>query len=381
MILDGQSTDVAIVGGGIIGLAAAYFLASSGKGRVPAVMVLEAGTIGGQASGRNAGTLSLQNKPPLLTSTCLLGYEQWRQLESSLPGGVGWMPKGGLCVAQTEAEEESLAERYRIRREGGLPLSWLDRRDLAVHHPWLSSSVRAASYNPLDAQANPLLVVFRLRAAAKERGVRVVQHRAVISAEPLDGGWLLATRQGRIRAETVIVAAGGWADTVGSLFGCQIPMERKVPQLAITERLPFLLPLVLVTENNRLSMKQYPSGQAMIGGGWQGYPLEPEYRRTNLCLASVAGNAALMADIVPALKSTRVLRLWSCMEGMSPDRLPYLGPYDGKPGLFFAVEGYGGFTLGLAFARMVVDHLVSGRELPEWAAPDRFARLAFVKSL
>src|SRR5215472_18746373 len=119
------ATDVAVVGAGIQGLATSLFLARAGRD----VVILERGDPWREASGVNAGSLAIQNKRLPLVAVARAALEQWATFQQDL-GDVGFVPSGGLKVAESDDDVVRLRESAEQQRALGVELEWLERARL-----------------------------------------------------------------------------------------------------------------------------------------------------------------------------------------------------------------------------------------------------------
>src|SRR5215471_6681940 len=110
--------DTVVVGGGIMGCTVAYRLAAAGQ----KVALVEKGGLCMQASGVNAGTLSIQIKRAALIPYAMRGWELWRTTADWLGAEVGFAQRGGLTLAFTADEAEMLEQRMALRRDAGAPI-------------------------------------------------------------------------------------------------------------------------------------------------------------------------------------------------------------------------------------------------------------------
>jgi sarcosine oxidase subunit beta len=129
-----------------------------------------------------------------------------------------------------------------------------------------------------------------------------------------------------------------------------------------------LLP-VLGSAGRRLSLKQLPSGEFMLGGGWPGVAAE-DRRSFTMLDSSIEGGWAAGVGIVPAVGQQTIIRKWCGLEAETFDHIPLIGPISGLPGVTVAVGFSGhGFAIAPAVGRCVADQL-AGRPTPELAGLD-----------
>ena len=192
---------------------------------------------------------------------------------------------------------------------------------------------------------------------------------------PLADGWRLGTPTGPVDCAQVVIACGAWSRRVGAVFGIEIPVECHVNMLSVTERIAQFMDNMVVTHiAGRLTLKQYPNGSCLLGGGWRGQG-GVETGMKELDLDQLLGNLALHAAIVPYLATATILRSWAGFEAETPDHWSISGAVPGRANLFLAIPAKAGFTGGALVGRLTAERVLSGR-MPEAArlmAPDRFA--------
>jgi glycine/D-amino acid oxidase-like deaminating enzyme len=124
-----------------------------------------------------------------------------------------------------------------------------------------------------------------------------------------------------------------------------------------------------------LSLKQYPNGTCLIGGGWQGRGGPEDGGRRELHYENLLHNMRVAAEVVPALAELRVVRAWSGFEAVAPDALPVVGRLPGHEDAFVLAGARGGYSQGPALGRSLAGLMLEGRSsLPiERFEPARFA--------
>jgi glycine/D-amino acid oxidase-like deaminating enzyme len=345
--------DLAVVGGGIMGCAAARQAASGGMD----VVLLERDELGGGASGVNAGTLSLQIKRVALMPYALRGRELWEQAGAA----VGYRRTGGWTLAFTGREAALLEQRMALKRAAGAPIEMVSPDRVAAEEPGLSRRVLAASWCPLDGYANSSLTGAYWRARLGEAGVAALEHTPVAAIARRDaGGFRLETPRGAVEATRLLLACGAWMKPAAALLGLDLPVRVRVNTVSVTERGPRLVNAVVGHATGLLTLKQKPNGTVLIGGGWQGRGT-PQEGRGEVDPDTLLPNLRLAQYAVPGLAAFRVLRAWTGFEANVPDFYPLAGAAPGVPDAFLLGCVRGGYTIGPCIGRLMGD-LILDRE-------------------
>jgi glycine/D-amino acid oxidase-like deaminating enzyme len=348
--------DCAVVGGGIMGCSVALFLARGGM----RVVLLDRGPLCRQASGVNAGTLTMQMVRAALIPYALRAWQMWMQAPSWLDGAdVLARARPGLSLAFTEQEEAMVAERARLRRAAGAPIELIGPARACAIEPGLNPAVRMAGYCPMDGFASAYLTGRALRHALINAGVEVRENCHVQNA---DLGFVLRTTVGPIRAAQLVLAGGIWLEPMAAWFGVRLPIRCLINQLAVTERQPCVMRTVLGVASGLLSLKQFENGTVLIGGGWQGTG-DREGGPIGIVPANLIGNLRLAAYTIPALRRSRVVRAWLGLEGETADALPVVGPVPSVPRAWIIGCVHSGYTSGPCMGKLLAQAILG--ETPE----------------
>jgi sarcosine oxidase subunit beta len=368
--------DAIIVGAGILGAAAAYYLAESGY----RVVVLERGAPNREGSGTTAGNLHIQaihtRRPgqvvPLDNKRFLplqrRASDAWSEIEERLGADVELRRSGGFMVAETAAQEQELRDKLTLEQEAGLPTELLTGDEARERLPLLSRQVRAATWCSLDGYANPLLSTPAYLAAARRHGAEVHAFTPVTGISRVGGGFGGSTgytvRSGdrSWTAPVLIDVAGPWIAEVAALAGIQVDMSPVAIQMHATVRAAPILHHLVQHIGEGMSVKQVSAGNLLIGGGWPAHRLDMDGRST-ASVSSMAGNLAQAARVLPFLTELRVMRMWAGPLAATPDEMPVIGEVPGHPG-FFVAGGTYAFTLAPLWGESLRD-LVAGDPPPE----------------
>ena len=349
--------DTLIVGGGIHGCMVALTLARAGM----RTAVVERGALCREASGVNAGTLTMQMTRVALIPYALKGHALWASAREWL-GDVGVVVCDGLSLAFTEHEAELLAFRAEKRREAGAPIEIISTGRAQAIEPGLSEHPILAAHCPIDGYASAYLTGRAFLAALRDAGVAVFEDTNVTGVEPAEAGYA-ARATGTdgtplvLHGARLVLCGGVWLEPMAGWLGVPLPIRTLVNQLAVTERIRPVMRTVLGIASGLLSLKQFANGTAVIGGGWQGIgdrgqggvALRPE---------RLAGNVRLACHAVPALAETRLVRAWAGLEAETADAMPAVGPLPGHPDAWVCGSVHSGYTSGIYIAQLLADRML-----------------------
>jgi glycine/D-amino acid oxidase-like deaminating enzyme len=366
--------DLAIIGAGIMGTAAALRATELGLDTV----VLDRGTVNGESSGGNAGSLHLQllsfdfgqktgGRGKALLETLPLQRDAialWQQLERDLGTSFEITLTGGMMLAEEEGQIAFLRDKVAAERAMGIEVEVIGREEIAALAPGVSPRMIAAAWCPGEGKINPLLGTPAIARAAIARGARFFEGVQITALEA-DGsgqGFHVETSAGSIHARRLILAAGGWTGALGAMLGVPLPVHGAPLQMVVTETAPPLASCLLAHSDRHLTMKQATAGNLIIGGAWSA-AADPETGRTRILRESLEGNLWVAERVLPGVAGLHVLRSWAAMN-VDIDGAPLVGALPGMPGCV-VVAGANGYTLGPLLGRAAADAVASGRLAPE----------------
>ncbi len=345
--------DLIVLGGGVAGATAALFCARGGLDTV----LLDRGSLCREASGVNAGTLTLQMTRVALIPYALRAHAMWAAAPDWLGHDVGVVVCDGLSLAFTEAEAELLTHRAGKRREAGAPITLISGPAARAVEPGLGDGVLLAGHCATDGYANAYLTGLAYRAALREAGVTLREHLAATGIERDAGGFAVRTAGETLRARRLLIAGGVWIEDMLAWLGVHLPIKVLVNQLSVTERMAPVMRTVVGIASGLLSLKQYPHGTVVIGGGWQGRGSRAR-GGAELVPDNLVGNMRLACHAIPALRGGRMARAWAGLEAETADALPAAGPVPGIPGAWVCGSVHSGYTSGPYIARLVADAIM-----------------------
>ena len=365
--------EIVVVGSGVIGSSIAYHLARQGR----QVLVIERGrpAVEPAASWASAGGVRRQGRDPAEAALAIESIERWPSLSEELGADLGYQQGGNLYVGEGDREAELVAQFVERQHANGFAdVRLLDRREAHEVAPALSETVTAASYSPQDGQADPVLTTQAFAAAAARHGATAWHDTATLSLI-VEGSRVVG------RADLARGRPGGGGRAGGRRLDRRAGPDGRpeapdsdagAPDPDLQSGPPGTLLPVLGSAGRRLSLKQLPSGEFMLGGGWPG--IASEDRRSYTMLdASIEGGWAAGVGVVPAVGEQRIVRTWCGLEAECFDHVPLIGPVTGlggPAGLTVAVGFSGhGFAIAPGVGRSVADQL-AGRATPELAGLD-----------
>lgn len=350
--------EVTIIGGGIVGCAAAYYLARRGV----KVVLLEKSVIGGEASGRNGGGVRAQCRDHRERPLAMNSVRLWVGLEKELGFDIEYLQCGNIRMATNEERLAALQREGEEELGDGLAVGMWDREELRRRAPYLGEVFIGAKYCPTDGTANPILATRAFGWAAKRAGVTILTRTEAINIGVQSGQVASVTAREmdgevHIEAPRVIHAAGPWTSLLSGSVGIHVPIAPARSVVAVTQRIPPLFTEFISSHDLGVYGRQAREGHVHIGG--IGTPAET-FDQT-MPAASVWRLARGAAQMIPALRDVNFLRTWAGTLEMTPDKVPIIGPVDGIRGYILASGFSGhGFCLGPIAGKLLSELIVDG---------------------
>lgn len=363
------SSDVIVVGGGLVGAAVAYGLAREGA----SVAILDEGDVAFRASRGNFGLVWVQGKGDGMPD-----YADWTRRSKDLYQGfadgmlehngcdIELKQEGGLSLCLGEDDyRQTEAAIHRMHNQPGVGEN--DRRmigadDVREMVPIIGPEVTGASYSPHDGHVNPLYLLRSLHTAAQQLGARYVSGAKTLSIAKDGDGFRAETEAGIFRSGKVVIAAGIANKWLAPMVGLDIPVRPDRGHILITERMQPVLPTLLV------NARQTADGTINFGNSHE----EAGYD-TSINPAKLAEIAGSIVRYFPILKNVRVVRTWSALRVMAPDGFPIYRESETAPGAF-SISCHSGVTLAAAHALDLAPTILEGGFNDRFAAfsPERF---------
>ncbi|MBB4895572.1 glycine/D-amino acid oxidase-like deaminating enzyme [Streptomyces olivoverticillatus] len=363
-----NSSDVIVVGAGVVGAACAYYAARSGL----SVTVIDRGPVAGGTTGAGEGNLLVSDKEPgpelelALHSTRL-----WQELAQELPAHIEYEAKGGLVVASDATAMAALREFAAHQAEAGVTAEEISADRLSDLEPHLAPGLGGGFHYPQDAQVQPALATAHLLHAS---GARVRTGEEVTAVLTGASGEVRGVRTpaGELHAPYVVNAAGTWSGEVARLAGAHLPVLPRRGFVLVTEPLPrvvrrkvYAADYVADVASGSAALQTSavvegtPAGPVLIGASRE----RVGFDRT-LSTEVLRHLAAQATALFPVLAGVRAMRTYAGFRPYLPDHLPAIGSDPRVPGLLHAC-GHEGAGIGLAPATgLAVARLLTGGEPP-----------------
>lgn len=350
------TTDVVVIGGGVIGLSIAYALA----GQRQRILLVEKDQPGREASAAAAGILAVasgRSKRGPMYQLKRASQELYpaliRELEECTGIDIEYQTAGVLDLIRTDDDEKKYRKLYELRREQGHPATWLTAEEVRRLEPSLAPDVRGAVHFPGDHHLHNGKLAEAWAQAAAQRGVTVLTGTTINEAR-LSHGRATAVRIGNewVEVGTVVIAAGAWSREVGALFGLTIPVEPAKGQM-IAVHAPQLRHVISWGEHYLVPRKD---GEVIIGSSVEflGYTKD-------VTLDTLQAFIHRSAALVPSIGRAPLRRFWAGLRPYSPTRRPILGRAPGVDNIVLATGHHrNGIVLAPITGKLICELIITG---------------------
>ena len=419
--------DVVVIGGGIIGVFTAYYLARRGL----SVAVVEKGRIGAEQSSRNWGWCRQQNRDarelPMATKSLAL----WEQFAADTGEDTGFNRHGLLYLSDDEDEIARWARWRDFAKTAGVTTHMLSGRQASQRGQATGRAWKGGVFSPTDGTADPARAAPAVAAALMKLGGSVHQNCAARGIE-LEGGRVsgVITEAGTIKTRIAVLAGGAWASSFCHQLGVQFPLatvrQSIVRMSPLEQRLPDALaaPGVAVTRRPDNSYILAISGRGRVDptpqlmrfapqflpmfakrwrnvfpGGLEGIRWGHETRaRWKLDAPTPMERARILdpkpdpagvrethrraINLLPVLGKAPIASAWAGYIDSTPDGVPGIGEVPGVPGFILAAGFSGhGFGIGPGAGHLIADLCTGAAPIFDAAPflPDRFTKSAWGK--
>jgi sarcosine oxidase subunit beta len=352
-----QRAEIAIVGGGVMGLAIAYYLARRG---LTDVVVIERGYLAEGASGRNGGGVRQQWSTEINIRLMQESVELCRRFAVDVGVNV-WFRQGGyLFLARSAKEVARLEKNIDLQNRCGVETRMLEPKAAKDIVPELNlDGIVGASYNPTDGILFPWPFLWGYARQAAAMGVKIFTQTPVVSLERREsGGYDVRTERGVCSARRLINATGAWSPKLAKLVGIEVPTFPIRHEICSSEPLkPFLKPMVSELASG-LYCSQSMRGEIVGGVTLPGHGSTYAMGST---LEFLTTYARRLVRLMPILGEIKILRQWAGPYDQSPDGNPILGPAPDHPDFFLACGFVGhGFMMAPIVGKLYAEWLSGG---------------------
>ncbi|WP_343549883.1 FAD-binding oxidoreductase [Ralstonia sp.] len=420
-------SDVVVIGGGIIGVFTAYYLAQRGV----SVTVVEKGRIGAEQSSRNWGWCRQQNRDARELPMATRSLELWERFAEDTGEDTGFHRCGLLYLSNDDDEIARWARWRDFARTAGVTTYMLSGREASERGRDTGRAWKGGVFSPSDGTADPAKAAPSVAAALIKLGGTVQQNCAARGIE-LEGGRVggVVTEAGTIKTRTVVFAGGAWASSFCRQLGIRFPQatvrQSIVRVSGVAEHLPDALHTarVSITRRSDGSYNLAISGRGRVDPTAQLLRFAPQFlpmfakRWRNVFPGGLegirAGHETLArwrldaptpmervrildpkpdatavrqtydraVELMPALGKTGISNAWAGFVDSTPDGVPGIGEVPEIPGFILAAGFSGhGFGIGPGAGHLIADLVTGDKPIfdPSPYNPARFKQSAWGK--
>ena len=413
--------DVVIIGGGIVGVSTALFLAQKGY----AVALCEKGEIGAEQSSRNWGWCRTQSRDPREIALSNESLRYWRQMNEITGEETGFRQCGilSLCTNDKDmAQAELWLEQAKLYQ---LDSRLLSSDEVDRFAPGSSRKWPGALYSPSDGRAEPQMAASAIALGARKLGVSILTNCAVRGVDTKAGSVCgVFTEAGRIACDAVVLAGGAWSSLMCDTLGVRLPqlkvlgnvmrtapleggpeVNTKGPGFGLRKRLDggyniafgqsnevqivpdsfryffdFLPRALAEWPTVRLRLGRRFAEEMRLGRPWRMDEVSPFERVRILDPEPLKYDLEMarrnLQNAFPAFKNMQIVEKWAGLIDVTPDAVPVISGVASMPGFFLSTGFSGhGFGIGPGAGRLTAD-LVAGDAPIVDPTPFEFGRFA-----
>lgn len=370
-----RSTDIVVIGAGVIGAAVAFELVRRGA----SVTLVDARTPGHGATQASGGMLAPYTEAseggPLLAlgARSLQLFRPFADAvrhESGLD--LNYKEAGSLHLARTEAQLAHFESNRATLASMDVPAKMLAPADIRALEPAIAADVLGALHLPSQAHVSASALAHALIVAATRRGATLVEGTRVTRVSR-EGSTLVAeTTTGTLRTSHVVIAAGAWAGAV--------PIDGVVDRVPVTPIRGQLLhlkfdqmPIARVTWDERTYLVPWDDGTLLVGATMEDVGFDE-----HTTASGVKGLIDAACRVIPSASAAHVAATRAGLRPATPDGLPLIGWSSVAPGVMYATGHFrNGVLLAPLTASLVADAMLDGRIDPALAttSPARFGAI------
>ena len=349
-----KSADIVIIGGGISGVCAGYFLLKHGAKNV---VLLERDYLTSGSTGRCGAGIRQQwgSEVNCLMTQFSCNFFENAQDELDYPGGIEFHQGGYLLLVYTEKELVQTKKNIALQNSLGINSKLLTPDEAKKIAPLLDTKgLLAAAYYKKDGHLNP----FKTTQAFADAFVRLggsIYTNTEVTGITVEKGKVTGvnTTSGLISTPCVVNAAGGYTQDLAKLAGVDLPLYAERHNILVTEPVAPILSTMVMSFSRNFYCQQTPHGSFIMGRSCKDQPQD-------LRVTADSGFPEAMAEtitaVMPRLKNLRMLRQWAGTYNMSPDKHPVYDKAPGVDGLYIAAGFSGhGFMLGPATGQSIAE--------------------------
>jgi sarcosine oxidase subunit beta len=366
--------DVVIIGAGVHGLAAAYYLARNHG--ITDVAVLDRGYMGGGNSGRNTAIVRSNYLTPEGVRFYNRSVKLYEKLAADLNFNVMFSQSGHLTLAHTDSSLRTMRWRAEVNKLEGVRSEVIDPQQIKRLVPSLDVSqdvrypILGALYHAPGGIIRHDAVNWGYARGADACGIHIHQKTEVTGIDvEHDRVVAVQTTRGKIVTRRVLNCTAGYASVVSAMAGVTLPIVTLPLQAAVTEPVRHFLDAVIVSGTLHVYVSQTDRGELVFGASVD--PFGSYSMRGSL--EFIEELASQVLELIPAIAKVRLVRQWAGLCDMTPDFSPVMGvtPVEG----FYVDVGWGtyGFKAGPVSGETMAQLVASGKT-PELIAPFSLAR-------
>jgi sarcosine oxidase subunit beta len=355
-----KTASVVIIGGGISGCAIAYSLAKKG---VKDVVVVEREYLCSGATGRCGAGVRMQWGTEMNCKLAKYSIEFFETANEELEYeyDIEFKQGGYLIIAATEKEVEQFQKNIKLQNSLGIPSRYITPKEAKEIVPHMDETqILGAAFNPKDGHLNPFHTTQAYANAAQRLGVEIMKFTEVTGIDVENGKIKgVQTTKGYISTPVVVNAAGGYSQLISKMVGVEMPVFSERHQILVTEPVAPMQGPMFMSFSQNIYCQQTPHGSFIMG---RGDPNEPRDLRITSSWDFLEEMAKTCIRLLPPLRELRMVRQWSGLYNMSPDRQPIYGPVKEVEGFYLACGFSGhGFMFG-PVTGVVISEAILGEE-------------------
>jgi len=353
--------DVIIIGSGVIGNAAAYYLSKKGH----SVIVLDkSDSIGDGGSTRNGGGVRQSGRDKRELPLAMYGIKNlWPTLSEELGVDVEYYQDGNLRLGKTVEHMKILTNLAKNAQDCGLDVNIISGDEAREINPYLSEEVIGASWCPTDGHANPLITTLAYYHKARQLGARFITGEEVVEIKKVKGkARQVVTKNNVYEGEQIILAAGYESRKIAATVGIDVPMNKVLLEVLVTEAQPAMFYQMLGTAAADFYGHQSKHGSFVFGGssGHEAYNKDNGSPTTSSITASCICRGIM--KYFPVLEDAKIVRTWSGWIDECVDHVPVLSFVEEVPGLILACA-FSGHGFGISpTVGMILSEMAEGVE-------------------